>query len=161
MAQRGTVFQDVKNLIILKILFRSPHALCVMERAISLLAARTIKRRVSTPTAVVVSYVAARAISQETAVCVRKVNDIHHPLSSSSPYVSAANDPLVVIGSACEAGADEDDFHAFKRTTTQLDRTEKLKENTRRELGVKKGALSGTVVKPGNLPGARKVVIFK
>ena len=81
-----------------------------------------------------------------------------------TPPKFPANDPTVVIGTAREAGADEDDFHAFKRTTAELDLTEKREDKTRRMLEIKKGALSGTVVKLGNipLPGTKKkVVVFK
>jgi zinc finger CCHC domain-containing protein 9 len=75
--------------------------------------------------------------------------------------VSAVHNSAAVIGMTREAGADEDDFHAFKRTTTELERIERSKERERKDLGVKKGALSGTVVKSGKVPSTKMVVVFK
>lgn len=73
------------------------------------------------------------------------------------------NDPAVVIGAAREAGADEDDFHTFKRTTLELEKAEKREERVKKMLEVKKGVVSGVVVRSDNmLPSAKKkVVVFK
>ncbi len=84
-----------------------------------------------------------------------------YPLFSTFSYVSAVNDSAAVIGMTREAGADEDDFHVFKRTTTELEQIERLKERERKELGVKKGAHSGTVVKAGKVSSTKRVVVFK
>ena len=75
--------------------------------------------------------------------------------------LSAVHDSAAVVGMNREAGADEDDFHTFKRTTTELERIERLKERERKDLGVKKGAISGIVVKSGNVPSTKKVVVFQ
>jgi len=75
-----------------------------------------------------------------------------------------ANDPMMVIGTACGAGADEDDFHTFKRTTIELDRAEKREERVKKMMEVKKGVVSGVVVRAHNAPVAsakKKVVVFK
>ena len=80
---------------------------------------------------------------------------------STFTYASAVHDSAAVIGMNREAGADEDDFHAFKRTTKELERIEKLKEKERKDLGVKKGAISGIVVKAGKVPSTKKAVVFQ
>lgn len=60
------------------------------------------------------------------------------------------------------AGADEDDFHTFKRHTAQIDREEKTEEKTKKMLDVKAGALSGIVKAYGKpaVPAKKKVVVF-
>lgn len=60
------------------------------------------------------------------------------------------------------AGADEDDFHTFKRHTAQIDREEKTEEKTKKMLDVKAGALSGIVKAYGKpvVLAKKKVVVF-
>lgn len=60
------------------------------------------------------------------------------------------------------AGADEDDFHTFKRRTAQIDKDEKTEEKTKKLLDVKAGALSGIVKAYGKPTAAstKKVVFF-
>jgi len=72
-----------------------------------------------------------------------------------------AHDSTMMIGTARGAGADEDDFHTFKRTTTELDRAEKRMEKVKKMLEVKKGVVSGAMVRLGNVPLPKKVVFFK
>jgi zinc finger CCHC domain-containing protein 9 len=73
------------------------------------------------------------------------------------------SDPTLVVGmctAAREVGADEDDFHTFRRTTVELDRADKREEKVKRMLGV----VSGIAVRKGTVPlsGAKKkVVVFK
>jgi zinc finger CCHC domain-containing protein 9 len=69
----------------------------------------------------------------------------------------------MIIGTASGTGADEDDFHTFKRTTIALDRAERREEATKKMLAVKKGVVSGVIVRSGNvpIPSAKKVVMFK
>lgn len=67
----------------------------------------------------------------------------------------------MVIGTAGGAGADEDDFHTFKRTTIALDRAEKREDRVKKMMEVKKGVVSGVVVRAHNASTKKKVVVFK
>ncbi|KAF7985057.1 hypothetical protein HWV62_8907 [Athelia sp. TMB] len=60
------------------------------------------------------------------------------------------------------AGADEDDFHTFKRRTAQIDREERTEEKTKKMLDLKAGALSGIVKAYGKpaVPPKKKAVVF-
>ncbi|KAI0650004.1 hypothetical protein C8Q79DRAFT_941885 [Trametes meyenii] len=69
----------------------------------------------------------------------------------------------VVLGTGREAGADEDDFHTFKRINAEVDQAEKAEERAKRRAEVKVGAHSGVVKAFGNsAPAAKKkkVVFF-
>ncbi|KAF8894327.1 hypothetical protein CPB84DRAFT_1816117 [Gymnopilus junonius] len=71
-------------------------------------------------------------------------------------------DPTTVFGTGKEAGADEDDFHSFKRRTTEIDRDEKKETKLKEMLDVKTGKHSGVVKAFGNAPAPpKKVVVFK
>ncbi|KAI9063344.1 hypothetical protein FKP32DRAFT_702991 [Trametes sanguinea] len=72
-----------------------------------------------------------------------------------------ATTPLV--GTGREAGADEDDFHTFKRVTAEVDKEEKAEERAKRKADVRVGAHSGVVKAVGDaLPEKKKkkVVFF-
>ncbi|KAF9467430.1 hypothetical protein BDZ94DRAFT_1280427 [Collybia nuda] len=71
-------------------------------------------------------------------------------------------DNSTVLGVSREAGADEDDFHVFKRHTTELNRGEKQEEKIKRSLDIKAGASSGIIKPFGNVskPSTKKVVHF-
>ncbi|KAL7282108.1 hypothetical protein ACG7TL_003577 [Trametes sanguinea] len=72
-----------------------------------------------------------------------------------------ATTPLV--GTGREAGADEDDFHTFKRVTAEVDKEEKAEERAKRKADVRVGAHSGVVRAVGDaLPEKKKkkVVFF-
>lgn len=65
------------------------------------------------------------------------------------------------MGTGAEAGADEDDFHIFKRKTAEVTREEKQDERRKRAAAVKVGALTGTVKAVGKpAQQAKKVVVF-
>ena len=72
-------------------------------------------------------------------------------------------DPTTVLGTGREAGPDEDDFHTFKRRTTEIDRDEKQETKLKEMLDIRAGALSGAVKAFGNVPPPvkKKVVVFK
>ncbi|KAF8971225.1 hypothetical protein BDZ97DRAFT_1651625 [Flammula alnicola] len=71
-------------------------------------------------------------------------------------------DPTMVLGTGREAGPDEDDFHLFKRRTTEIERDEKKETKLKEMLDIKAGALSGAVKAYGNVPPPKKkVVVFK
>ncbi|KAI0663034.1 hypothetical protein C8Q70DRAFT_955538 [Cubamyces menziesii] len=69
----------------------------------------------------------------------------------------------VLVGTGGEAGADEDDFHTFKRVNAEVDKAEKAEERAKRRAEVKVGAHSGVVKAFGDAPPAtkkKKVVFF-
>ncbi|KIM45524.1 hypothetical protein M413DRAFT_342817 [Hebeloma cylindrosporum] len=72
-------------------------------------------------------------------------------------------DPTTVLGTGREAGPDEDDFHMFKRRTTEIDRDEKQETKLKEMLDLRAGVLSGSVKAFGNVPPSvkKKVVVFK
>ncbi|KAF9474709.1 hypothetical protein BDN70DRAFT_924446 [Pholiota conissans] len=60
-----------------------------------------------------------------------------------------------------EAGADEDDFHMFKRKTSKIEHDEKKEVKLKEMLDIRAGALSGAVKPFGNIPQPKKkVVVF-
>ncbi|KAJ7282944.1 hypothetical protein C8J57DRAFT_1433313 [Mycena rebaudengoi] len=66
-----------------------------------------------------------------------------------------------MFGTGGEAGADEDDFHTFKRRRTEVDRDEKNEEKVKRLVDVRAGAYSGIVKTFGiNVAPPKKVVFF-
>lgn len=69
----------------------------------------------------------------------------------------------VFVGTGQDGGADEDDFHSFKRKTQEVDKAEKMGEKARRNARVKVAAHSG-VVKPfrdsASASKKKKVVFF-
>lgn len=67
-----------------------------------------------------------------------------------------------LFGTGKDAGADEDDFHTFKRRTAEVNREEKVEEKLKKMQNIKVGAHSG-VVKPFGAvlaPKPKKVVTF-
>ena len=66
------------------------------------------------------------------------------------------------VGTGQGGGADEDDFHTFKRMTVEVDKSEKLEEKAKRKAGVKVGAHTGVVKAFGDAPAPKKkkVVVF-
>ncbi|TCD70351.1 hypothetical protein EIP91_003703 [Steccherinum ochraceum] len=66
------------------------------------------------------------------------------------------------VGTGQEVGADEDDFHSFKRRTAEVNREEKGEDKMKRMQAVKQGAHSGVVKAFGQAPSVkpRKVVAF-
>jgi len=73
-------------------------------------------------------------------------------------------DPTAVLGTGREAGPDEDDFHTFKRRTTEVDRDEKQAAKKKQMLELRAGAHSGVIKAFGDIPLAmakKRVVVFK
>ncbi|KAI9001181.1 hypothetical protein BD414DRAFT_473869 [Trametes punicea] len=69
----------------------------------------------------------------------------------------------LLVGTGREAGADEDDFHTFKRINIEVDKELKAEERAKRRADVKVGAHSGVVKAYGETPPAtkkKKVVFF-
>ncbi|TFK66551.1 hypothetical protein BDN72DRAFT_771846, partial [Pluteus cervinus] len=57
-----------------------------------------------------------------------------------------------VFGIGKEAGADEDDFHIFKRKTREVERDERREEKAKKMMNVKAGVHSGIVKSFGRTP---------
>lgn len=73
-------------------------------------------------------------------------------------------DPTAVLGTGREAGPDEDDFHTFKRRTTEVDRDEKQAAKKKQMLELRAGAHSGVIKAFGDIPlgtAKKRVVVFK
>ena len=67
----------------------------------------------------------------------------------------------VFVGTGQEGGADEDDFHTFKRRTLEVDKAEKVEEKVKRKAEVKVAAHSGVVKAFGSSArAAKKKVVF-
>ena len=65
------------------------------------------------------------------------------------------------FGTGREAGADEDDFHTFKRKNAEVSREEKADDRRKKMADVKVGAYSGVVKSFGQTaPAPKKVVVF-
>ncbi len=63
------------------------------------------------------------------------------------------------MGTGREAGADEDDFHTFKRRNAEVVNEEKASERLKRQADVKVGAHSGVVKSFGQVAQKPKKVI--
>ncbi|KAH8107790.1 hypothetical protein BXZ70DRAFT_12210 [Cristinia sonorae] len=66
------------------------------------------------------------------------------------------------VGTGEQVGADEDDFHSFKRRTAEVSKEEKGEDKVKKMQVVKRGVHSGVVKAFGQVPPAkpRKVVTF-
>ncbi|KXN81456.1 hypothetical protein AN958_04567, partial [Leucoagaricus sp. SymC.cos] len=68
---------------------------------------------------------------------------------------------LAVMGTGDRPGADEDDFHTFKRRKQEVEKGSKASDDKRKSLQVRTGAHSGVVKSFGSTPKpAKKVVYF-
>ncbi|KAI0084925.1 hypothetical protein BDY19DRAFT_997326 [Irpex rosettiformis] len=66
-----------------------------------------------------------------------------------------------LVGTGMEAGADEDDFHTFRRKNLEISKEEKADERRKKQQAVKVGARSGVVKAFGRtVQKPHKVVIF-
>lgn len=68
----------------------------------------------------------------------------------------------VLLGVGHDAGADEDDFHSFRRKNAEVDRDVMTEEKVRKMAKVKAGVHTGIVKAYGTIPSAKpkKVVNF-
>jgi len=69
-------------------------------------------------------------------------------------------DGLAVLGVGREAGADEDDFHIFKRQTTEMDRGEKREQQQKRLLRNGADTQTSIVKSVGNESKPTKKVVY-
>jgi zinc finger CCHC domain-containing protein 9 len=83
-------------------------------------------------------------------------------LSVLSHEQADATAATVFLGGGHEAGADEDDFHIFRRKNTEVDREIQGEERVRKMAHVREGKHSGIVKAFGAAPQAKpkKVVNF-
>jgi len=91
--------------------------------------------------------------------CCKLCGDTSHLARNCDLHAKEVVNPTTIIGSGHEAGADEDDFHLFKRHNTEVEREEKREEKAKRQLEVKSGVHSG-IVKTFGKVSAGKVVKF-
>ncbi|KAH8118915.1 hypothetical protein DFH11DRAFT_1722506 [Phellopilus nigrolimitatus] len=68
----------------------------------------------------------------------------------------------VVLGTSNDTGADEDDFHTFKRMSAEVDFEERHETRAKKKADVKMGVMSKTVKSFASAPlaGAKKVIFF-
>ena len=113
---------------------------------------------------VAVSFVVRQHILPKIVDCESKVRHILHSMWTLSHHgaMSEVTSKTLFVGTGREAGADEDDFHTFKRMTAEVDKSEKAEEKAKKKAGVKVGALSGVVRAFGDTsaPKKKKVVVF-
>lgn len=90
------------------------------------------------------------------------LNDSFGPLSDSPNFVSETTAAEALLGVGTEAGADEDDFHTFRRKNAEVDRDVMAEERTRKMAKVKAGVHTGIVKAFGSIPTAKpkKIVNF-
>ncbi|KAF9446164.1 hypothetical protein P691DRAFT_804657 [Macrolepiota fuliginosa MF-IS2] len=69
-------------------------------------------------------------------------------------------DSLPLMGIDDQAGADEDDFHTFKRRRQEVEKDVKTEDTKKKMLQLKTGALSGVVKSFGATPKATKKVVY-
>jgi zinc finger CCHC domain-containing protein 9 len=75
--------------------------------------------------------------------------------------ISEVTPSTAFVGTGAEAGADEDDFHTFKRKSAEVGKEEKAEERRKKGVAVKVGAFSGTAQAFGRpLQRPKKVVVF-
>jgi len=67
-----------------------------------------------------------------------------------------------MFGTGKEAGADEDDFHVFKRKNREVSKSERDESKQKKQLELKVGVHTGTVKSSGDPPPgkSKKVVHF-
>ncbi|KAH9944725.1 hypothetical protein B0H21DRAFT_694731 [Amylocystis lapponica] len=66
----------------------------------------------------------------------------------------------IFLGTGHDAGADEDDFHTFKRRNAEVDKAEKMEERLKRQANVKVGAHTGVIKSFGKpRPAVKKKVV--
>ncbi|KAI0339941.1 hypothetical protein BDW22DRAFT_559700 [Trametopsis cervina] len=68
---------------------------------------------------------------------------------------------VILVGTGTEAGADEDDFHTFRRKHAEVSKEERADEKLKKQQAVKMGAHSGVVKAFGRVaPKPQKVISF-
>jgi hypothetical protein len=83
-------------------------------------------------------------------------------LHSVWPTDANGNSSAILFGPTPDnnVGADEDDFHTFKRRTAQIEMEEKKLERVRQTIVAKAGAHSGVVQALGKPPVASKKIVY-
>lgn len=115
-------------------------------------------------TAVAVNFAETRPTWRRIVASENKVRSCCSDLHSSLTYLIrlSVTDPTTVLGTGRDAGADEDDFHMFKRNTTAIERDEKHDTKLKEMLDIRAGALSGSIKPTGIVPQLKKkIIVFK
>jgi zinc finger CCHC domain-containing protein 9 len=83
-------------------------------------------------------------------------------MSSVWPTDANGNSSAMLFGPTPDnnVGADEDDFHTFKRRTAHIEMEEKKLERVRQTIVAKAGAHSGVVQALGKPPVASKKIVY-
>ncbi|KZT68266.1 hypothetical protein DAEQUDRAFT_728076 [Daedalea quercina L-15889] len=94
--------------------------------------------------------------------CCKLCGEISHLAKDCGLRKKVEHTASAVLGTGAGAGADEDDFHALKRRTVAVDKTEKLEQRVKRQAKVMVAVHSGVVKSFANKPSAapKKVVQF-
>lgn len=162
-AQRSTLYRDVKSQPTMLTLSHTHLALYAMVKVTLPHRARKTRPKVCILTEAAVSCAAILRIWRGTVGCGGEVHSLPNGYFVKLTRTTLdVIDTSTVLGTGREAGADEDDFHTFKRHTTELDRDKKQEDKIKRSLDVKAGAHSGVVKTFGNVPKppTKKVVYF-
>ncbi|KAG5641271.1 hypothetical protein DXG03_005594 [Asterophora parasitica] len=160
--RRNIAFRDAGNLSTQKIPFRSRRALSVMGRGTLQALVLKIKRKAFTPTEDAVNFAEIHHISREIVDCEARVcSDNHHAWDALTYFAyQDVVEPTNILGTGNAAGADEDDFHSFKRHKNEIDRDEKRGEklSKRPVLDTSSGVVTGSG-KLASIP-SKRVVFF-
>ncbi|PCH37411.1 hypothetical protein WOLCODRAFT_128311 [Wolfiporia cocos MD-104 SS10] len=94
--------------------------------------------------------------------CCKLCGDTMHLAKDCKLRQKEVADTTVFLGTGNGAGADEDDFHTFRRRNAEVDKLERIEERVKKQANMKVGAHSGTVKSYAKKPIAstRKVVYF-
>ncbi|KAH9914012.1 uncharacterized protein B0H18DRAFT_887546 [Fomitopsis serialis] len=94
--------------------------------------------------------------------CCKLCGEITHLAKDCGLRKKDVTASATVLGTGEDAGADEDDFHALKRHTAEVDKSEKLEHRVKRQAKVLVGVHSGVVKSYADrtIAPAKKVVSF-
>jgi len=93
--------------------------------------------------------------------CCKLCGETAHLAKDCSLRKNEVTSAATFVGTGSGAGADEDDFHIFKRKNAEITRDESVNERRKKQQAVKVGAHSGIVKSFGQvLQKPRKVVTF-
>ena len=119
-------------------------------------------------TVAAVSCAKRRRILRKTVLCgslVRALIILDRPVTHHDSVLCNVFTEVIatttLVGTGAEAGADEDDFHTFRRKNLELTKEEKAEERMKKQQALKVGAHSGVVKAFGRpIQKLQKVVTF-
>ncbi|KAL4249013.1 Zinc finger CCHC domain-containing protein 9 [Abortiporus biennis] len=94
--------------------------------------------------------------------CCKLCGETSHLAKNCQLRKEDVSSKTILLGTGREAGADEDDFHTFKRKTAEISREEKGDERRKKMQNIKMGVHSGVVKSFGQAaaPKPKKIVTF-